>query len=847
MTKQKRLIVKSLGLAIFIFILLSGCNNGTSPTPSLTVDPATASVTVGGSTVNFSAELKNASDTINWTLTGAGSIAPASGETTVYTPPATGGASTATLTATAGNLSNTATITINAVSGNPDFSLRLDDNAVTIGQEGSSSIEVTVNPTGGFTDAVTFSVSGQPTGVSAEFSNGSSTTGSSLTLSVAETTAVGSSTLTITGTSGSLTKTATLNLTVAAGLPVINTVSLPTIFLGTGSNSTQLPQGFSIFSGPIQVLLSGKRLAGMTGATLGTLTGTVDSSEAGVAIVSFTIPAGFAVGQKELIVQASAGTGTKANAIEITPWTVAPAAIGGVEVGTPNHPFTALSQTKDRATSGDTITIANGTYNTASGETFPVTIAAGVTVIGENKAGTILTGETTKDCLVLAGSASVSRLSISTCVRSFVATTGTITLEDINGSNFGAISTSIAVSGSAEITVKNSAFTKNNIGIEVTGNAKASLLASSFNSNFAGLFASDEAVVSATNSSFDNNTGSGIFVEQRASVTLDGGTVSNNGTTSNTDENIGLFIKDSAEATVVRTTFDSNGLGDGTAGSESDGIRIIGNGTLTVTDITISNSGLDGLGACCGTVADKPVVNITGSTITGSGEDGLNFFDDTVATVFNTTIAESGGNGINVEGNATEGPKLTLATVTSNKNGANGIVLSDAESFTASGLTANENSFTGLNVGTMGDLAVLSSIFNDNGTNGITLGIPEDVELRGVAVTNNGQDGVGVSSAKSLIVQGSSLSDNGGNGIVFGSFATTVEVDLGTAAQAGGNIFEGNGVFGLNDGRSTSAITINAVGNTFGGADAQPSGLKTGPASETNRWNIVTAGNKIQY
>ena len=83
--------------------------------PTLVVSPKTRDLIVEGVAVTFSAALTNSTDTITWSLTGAGSIpANSTGTTVEYTPPATGGATTATLTATAGALSDSAAITIAA-------------------------------------------------------------------------------------------------------------------------------------------------------------------------------------------------------------------------------------------------------------------------------------------------------------------------------------------------------------------------------------------------------------------------------------------------------------------------------------------------------------------------------------------------------------------------------------------------------------------------------------------------------------------------------------------------------------------------------------------------------------
>lgn len=92
----------------------SGNNGGGGNDPSLSISPASATVIAGGSPVNFTGTLANATGTISWALTGPGSITPASGDATSYTPPASvASATTATLTATSGTLTASATITVN--------------------------------------------------------------------------------------------------------------------------------------------------------------------------------------------------------------------------------------------------------------------------------------------------------------------------------------------------------------------------------------------------------------------------------------------------------------------------------------------------------------------------------------------------------------------------------------------------------------------------------------------------------------------------------------------------------------------------------------------------------------
>jgi hypothetical protein len=105
----------------------SGNNDGGGGgnTASLSISPASLTLIAGGGPVIFTADLATATATVSWTLSGPGSIDPASGNSisyassasyisTSYTPPASvASATTATLTATSGTRTASATITVN--------------------------------------------------------------------------------------------------------------------------------------------------------------------------------------------------------------------------------------------------------------------------------------------------------------------------------------------------------------------------------------------------------------------------------------------------------------------------------------------------------------------------------------------------------------------------------------------------------------------------------------------------------------------------------------------------------------------------------------------------------------
>jgi subtilisin family serine protease len=99
----------------------------------------------------------------------------------------------------------------------PDFTLSSSPTSQTVVPGQTTSYTVTIAPTGGFTGAVTFSVTGLPTGATASFSpNPASGTTSTLTVTTSTSTPTGSFALTVTGASGSLTRTTSVTLVVAS-------------------------------------------------------------------------------------------------------------------------------------------------------------------------------------------------------------------------------------------------------------------------------------------------------------------------------------------------------------------------------------------------------------------------------------------------------------------------------------------------------------------------------------------------------------------------------------------------------------------------------------------------------
>jgi serine protease AprX len=94
-----------------------------------------------------------------------------------------------------------------------------------------------VTPSGGFNGQVSLSASGLPLGASFTFSPNPATSSSTLTVATSPSTPVGTYTVTVNGLSGSLSRSATVTLTVQAGSPPDFSLSV------TPSSQTVAPGG----------------------------------------------------------------------------------------------------------------------------------------------------------------------------------------------------------------------------------------------------------------------------------------------------------------------------------------------------------------------------------------------------------------------------------------------------------------------------------------------------------------------------------------------------------------------------------------------------------------------------
>jgi uncharacterized membrane protein len=133
-------------------------------------------------------------------------------------------------------------IVFNPGAATPDFSLSASPTSLSVTQGASGSTTLSTSVTGGFNSAVSLSVSGLPSGVTAAFNptsigapgNGSST----LTFSAGSTATTGTANVTVTASGGGITHTTTVALTV-------NAAATPNFAVSASPTSLSVAQGGS--------------------------------------------------------------------------------------------------------------------------------------------------------------------------------------------------------------------------------------------------------------------------------------------------------------------------------------------------------------------------------------------------------------------------------------------------------------------------------------------------------------------------------------------------------------------------------------------------------------------------
>jgi hypothetical protein len=121
------------------------------------------------------------------------------------------------ITGTSGALSHSAsvTLTISASPSTPDFAMTASPSSRNVTAGSSPSFALSIARTGGFSGAVSLSIGGLPSNVTASFSPSQASTSSTLTVKTASKARPGTYVLTVTGKNGNTSHTITVSLVIA--------------------------------------------------------------------------------------------------------------------------------------------------------------------------------------------------------------------------------------------------------------------------------------------------------------------------------------------------------------------------------------------------------------------------------------------------------------------------------------------------------------------------------------------------------------------------------------------------------------------------------------------------------
>jgi Right handed beta helix region len=435
-----------------------------------------------------------------------------------------------------------------------------------------------------------------------------------------------------------------------------------------------------------------------------------------------------------------------------------------------------------------------------AGETFPLTVSAGVTLTTSD---TVLTpGNYTIDFGSGAGASAIS-LGNSSIVEGFTvasgggngaasgisitgtgATVDTVVIEGagplgsgikvtgsglINAATVHGAVTGVSISTASAVTLQNSSIDTGGTGISL---ANGSLVASSVtvDGNGANGIVVSGATASLTGTSLtvDDNAGTGIVqTGGSATLTLKSGDIFNNsvggislsagaGTlaTVNVHDNTGAGITQSGAASTI--TLGSGGATTTVHSNTGTGVTISG-GTLTVGTTSITGNGSDGVAAS----GIATLVSNTGASYTSNGGNGINATSSTLT--FNgsaaapISVSNNTGDGILMTGGGLSANYLTL--------GANGTGATKKSGLAISGVAA-------VNLGTATDAALS---FTGNGLNGVTINgttAGSAIDMRRAQITGNTGDGVSIdlnggtgAGAATATLTTVTTSNNGGNGV----------------------------------------------------------------------------------
>lgn len=201
----------------------------------------------------------------------------------------------------------------------PDFTVTASPTAVSMAQGGTASSSVSTSVSGGFNSAVSLTVAGLPSGVTASFNPATIAApgggNSTLTFTASSTAATGTATVTITASGGGVTHTTTIALTVTAPTADFTITDSPasiTVARGATGQSTVTIGALNGFSGTVTLSVSGQ------GSRVTTTLSPTSVTGSGSATLSVAVNRRATTGTRTLTITGTSGNHTHSVTLTLT-------------------------------------------------------------------------------------------------------------------------------------------------------------------------------------------------------------------------------------------------------------------------------------------------------------------------------------------------------------------------------------------------------------------------------------------------------------------------------------------------------------------------------------------------
>lgn len=316
-------------------------------------------------------------------------------------------------------------------------------------------------------------------------------------------------------------------------------------------------------------------------------------------------------------------------------------------VGPSGCPFTRIQTAIDAANTGDTITVAPGTYSETLRIDKSITLdgAGKATISGDGNNPTISVSNA--ETVTIQGFTITSRpLSNSGNSGVCITDSSQVTLERNTIAGNGECG--IWIWGDADVAIRNNAIEDNgDHGVRISGVSNVSLEDSriTHNGRF-GISVWGNATVEIRNTVVSDNDDDGVYIGNDAEVFIDHASITGNGF-------YGIGIVGNAKAKVQNTVISN---------SEDTGLYITTDSTVTLENNTIRGNDWHGI-----SIRGTAVVEIRGNLIDENRRNGVTITESAKATIEGNTIISNGYCGIYAESSSRNLTSCSGNTVSGNK------------------------------------------------------------------------------------------------------------------------------------------------------------------------------------